>query len=267
MKHIVVVLVGGLLLALTGCSKSNGPTSSGSGSMQVNMVDSPASYDAVYIVITSVDAHTAGSDSTTGWVALNSTPGTYNLLAYTNGNFAVIGNAQIPAGHYTQIRLNIGTGSTVVVNGVSHPLDIPSAFQTGVKLNVDENVQANASYTVSLDFDANRSVVQTGDSAHASFSLKPVIRAAATSTTGMIAGIVLPITAKATVWASNNAGDTLSTNVNFAGAFELMYVPTGSYTVHIASNSALSLDSTITGITVNALATANIGTVVLSQPQ
>ncbi|HET9131500.1 MAG TPA: DUF4382 domain-containing protein, partial [Terriglobia bacterium] len=228
MKILAVVLVGGMMIALTGCSKSGSPTSNGNGSMEVNMVDSPASYDQVNIVINSVEAHTAGSDSTNGWVTLNSTPGSYNLLAYTNGNFAVIGNAQIPSGHYTQIRLKLGTGSNVVVNGQTHPLNVASGFQTGVKLNVDANVQANTAYTLSLDFDANRSVIQSGDSARASYSLVPVIRASATATSGFIAGIVLPVTAKATVWAYSSTGDTLSTNVNVTGAFELMYAPQGS---------------------------------------
>ncbi len=261
MKSRVAVLFAGVLMSLTGCSKSSGPTSSGSGSMQVNMVDAPAGYDAVNIEITSVEAHTAGSDSTNGWVTLNSTAGMYNLLEYTNGTVAVIGNAQIPAGHYTQIRLNIGSGSNVVVGGQTHALNIASGVQTGVKLDVDATVQANVTYSLTLDFDANRSVLVSGDTAHASYSLRPVIRTTATATTGFIIGAVLPLTARATVWAYSAAGDTLSTNVNILGAFELMYVPTGTYTVHIVSNNVAYLDSTMTGIQVNALATASIGTV------
>ncbi len=267
MKSLVAVLVTGTMIGLIGCSKSSGPTSGGSGSMQVNMVDAPAGYDAVNIVVTSVEAHMAGSDSASGWVTLNSTPGTYNLLQYTNGNVAVIGDATLPAGQYTQIRLNLGTGSNVVVSGQTHPLTIASGFQTGVKLNVDATVQANAKYTLTFDFDANQSVVQTGDTAHATYSLRPVIRTTATATTGFIGGVVLPLTAKATVWAYGSTGDTLSTNVNLLGSFDMMYVPTGTYTVHIASNSAAYLDSTITGVNVNALATASIGTVDLRPAQ
>ena len=263
MKRVIVLLVGGLMIALAGCSKSYGPTSGGNGSMQVNMVDAPANYDEVNIVVDSVQAHMAGSDSTSGWVTINSTPATYNLLAYTNGNFAVVGDAQIPVGQYTQIRLMIGQGSTVDVNGQMHPLTIASGFQTGVKLNVDATIQANVKYTLALDFDANRSVVQTGDTAHANYMLKPVIRTSTTATTGFIAGIILPVTAKATVWAYDNVGDTLSTNTSLTGAFELMYVPAGSYSVHIVSNSSLYLDSTIAGVNVNALATASIGTILL----
>ena len=42
-----------------------------------------------------------------------------------------------------------------------------------------------------------------------------------------------------------------------------VYVPAGTYTVRLASNNVLYLDSTMTGINVNALATASIGTVSL----
>ncbi len=263
MRNIVAVVIGGLLIALTGCSKSGSPTSPGSGSMQVTMVDAPASYDEVNIVVDSVQAHTAGSDSTGGWMTINSTPTTYNLLVYTNGKFAVVGDAQLPVGQYTHVRLIVGAGSNVVVNGQMHPLTIASGFQTGVKLNIDATIQANVKYTLALDFDANRSIVQTGDTAHAAFMLKPVIRTSTTATTGFISGVVLPPAAKATVWAYDNSGDTLSTNVNALGSFELMYVPAGTYTLHIMSNSSLYLDSTMAGISVTALATTNIGTLVL----
>ncbi len=263
MRNSAAVVVGGLMIALMGCSKSGSPTSPGSGSMQVNMVDAPASYDEVNIVVDSVQAHTAGSDSTSGWITINSTPATYDLLAYTDGNFAVVGDAQLPVGQYTQVRLKIGSGSNVVVNGQMHPLTIASGFQTGVKLNVNATIQANVKYTLALDFDANRSIVQTGDTAHANFMLKPVIRTSTTATTGFIAGVVLPLTAKASVWAYDNTGDSLATNVNLAGAFELMYVPAGTYTVHIVSNSSLYFDTTLTSVNVSALSTTNIGTVIL----
>jgi len=263
MRTVVVVLVGGLAIGLTGCTKSNGPTSSGEGTMQLKMVDRPANYDAVNIVIDSVDAHIAGSDSTSGWMSLNSSPGTYDLLLYTNGNFAVVGDAEMPAGRYSQIRLKLGSGSNVVVNGQTYPLTVASGFESGIKLNVDATVQANATWTMTFDFDANQSVVQTGDSVRAEFMLKPVLRATAEGTSGFIAGVVLPITAQATVWGYSSAGDTVSTNADVAGAFELSLVPVGSYSLHIVSNNALYLDSTLTGINVNALATANVGTVIL----
>ncbi len=263
MRNCAALFVGGLLIAFVGCSKSGSPNSPGSGTMQVNMVDAPASYDQVNIVVDSVQAHTVGSDSTGGWVTINSTASTYNLLTYTNGSFAVVGDAELPAGQYTQVRLLLGAGNTVMVNGQSHPLTIASGFQTGVKLNVDATIEANATYTLTLDFDANRSIIQTGDTAHATFMLRPVIRTSTTATTGFIAGIVLPSTAKATVWAYDNSGDTLSTNVNLTGAFELMYVPAGTYTLHIASNNSLYSDSTMSGIQVSALATTNIGTLIL----
>jgi Domain of unknown function (DUF4382) len=263
MRNSAAVIVGGLMIALMGCSKSSSPTGGGSGTVQVNMVDAPASYDQVNVVIDSVEAHMAGSDSTSGWVVLNSVPGSYNLLAYTNGNFAAIASASLPAGQYSQIRLAIGSGSTVVLSGQTYPLTIASGFQSGVKLNVDANVVANVTYTLSLDFDANRSVVQTGNNARATFILKPVIRASSTATTGFIAGVVLPITAKASVWAYDNSGDTVSTNVDALGNFKLMYVPVGTYTLDLVSNSSLYFDSTITQVNVTALATASIGTIIL----
>jgi hypothetical protein len=60
------------------------------------MIDSPADYSEVNIVIDSVQAHISTSDSTSGWFTLNNKPTTYNLLELVNGVNAVIGDLLPP---------------------------------------------------------------------------------------------------------------------------------------------------------------------------
>ncbi|MDP2886300.1 MAG: DUF4382 domain-containing protein, partial [Ignavibacteria bacterium] len=147
MKLFLFSLTLTLVLALGGCSKSatTAPQSS-TGTLQVNMIDSPSGYDQVNIAIDSVQAHISTSDSTSGWTTLNRTPATYNLLTLVNGANAVIGSAVLPVGQYSQIRLYIGSGSNIVVNGATKSLVTPSGSQSGVKLNVNTTIQPDITY-------------------------------------------------------------------------------------------------------------------------
>jgi hypothetical protein len=264
MKSIFIVLIGtGILLPLVGCSNSTDPVQSGAGTMQINMVDSPASYDAVNIVVDSVQAHIATSDSSGGWTTLNRTSTTYNLLDLVNGRSTIIGTAKLPVGRYSQIRLYVGSGSTVVVSGQTNSLVTPSGSQSGIKLNVDATIIADETYILTIDFDANRSIVKSGSPSSPMYHLKPVIRVLTTGTTGFIAGTVLPTSTIPTLSAYSTAPDTISTAADTNGAFKFIYVNPGTYTLYIASNDALYYDSTMTNINVTALNTTNLGTITL----
>ncbi len=134
--HLAVLLIfftAGFLIF--SCTDSTSPETSGQGQIKITMVDSPASYDEVNIVVTRVEVHRSGSDSSSGWFVINDNTATYDLLLLRNGASVVLGNHSLDVGHYTQIRLIIGTGSNIVVNGVTYPLEVPSGAQTGVKLN------------------------------------------------------------------------------------------------------------------------------------
>lgn len=108
-----------------------------------------------------------------GWEVLSHEARTYDLLALRNGVFAILGVGDVPAGHYTQIRLKIGVGSDVVVGGVSHPLVIPSGMQSGLKLVGGFRVPAGGEKDLTLDFDGARSVVPEPDG---TYRLRPTIR-------------------------------------------------------------------------------------------
>ncbi len=252
-----------LAVLAAGCSKSSPTSSSGSGTFQVNMVDSPGAFDAVNIVVDSVQAHVASSDSTSGWVTLNSTAGTYDLLQLVNGVNAVIGKAVVPAGHYSQIRLFIGSGSNVVIAGTTYPLTIPSGVQSGLKLNVDATIQSDITYVLTLDFNVNESIVTTGGVVNTQFMLKPVIRVITTPSNGAISGTVLPSSSRPSITAFNSS-DTVSTVADTTGKFMIGYLPGGTYTLDIEPSDTTVNDTTISNVSVTAGQTTNIGTITLS---
>lgn len=250
-----------------GCAQKNNPVSASSstatsGILKVRLIDSPANYSEVNIVVDSVQAHISTSDSTNGWYTLNNTPSTYDLLKLVNGVNAVIGEDTLPAGNYSQIRLYIGNGSSIVANSQTIALKIPSGRQSGVKLNVNATVKPGITYILTLDFDASRSIVQAGKSGK--YLLKPVIRVVTTATTGIISGSVSPDSVSAEVWAITGT-DSVSTSTDTSGGFQLQYLAPVTYSVYIAPKDTVYKDTTITNVIVTASNTTNLGTIVLTK--
>ncbi|HEX9828593.1 MAG TPA: DUF4382 domain-containing protein [Bacteroidota bacterium] len=250
--------IAAMLLIGSGCDSSTGPP--GDGQIRMHMVDTPADYDEVNITVTRVEVHMAGSDSASGWVVVNSTPATYDLLDLRNGASAVLGDASLSAGHYTQIRLILGAGCNVVVGGVTFNLIVASGTETGVKLNHQFEIVSGETYELTLDFDASRSIVLTGA---LQYTLKPTIRVQANQTSGSISGTVLPLDASVMVWTIAGS-DTVSTAPAEDGSFKLMALPEGSYDVRFEPENATYADTTISGVAVVKGQTTSIGTVTLS---
>ncbi len=175
-----------VLALFWGCQKgadnSTGPNAgSGIGTIEVRLTDAPAGYDAVNVAVDSIRVHVETSDSVGGWFTISRSPAVYNLLDFMGGKDTLIAEGQVPAGYYSQMRLYIGTGSTIVVDSVVHPLVIPSGSQSGLKLNIQAMILAGAKYVLVLDFNASSSVVLTGNG---QYLLKPVINVVTTQVSG-----------------------------------------------------------------------------------
>lgn len=260
MKTILLYLLA-LGFVVFGCSNSDEPTapSSSQGEIKMSLIDSPAGFDAVNIVVTQVSVHQTNADSLTGWIVIDSTTRTFDLLKLTNGASALLGSKKLDAGKYTQIRLKIGAGSNVVVAGSSIPLDVPSGTQSGLKLNHNFDIVANTLYELTLDFDASRSLRATGNQ----YRLSPVIRVAANITSGSVSGSVSPVLARAVV-STISGTDTLSAFADsVSGSFKLMAVPAGTYSVKITPSLTTYRDTTITGVQVTAQQDKSLGLITL----
>ena len=248
MRTIAVVLTAGLVLAMAGCSQEPLGPQGATGALRVHMIDSPANYDAVNIVVDSVQAHVSTEAGSEAWITLNSTPATYDLLALVNGQFAVIGDGQLPVGQCSQIRLFIGGGSTIVVDGQSHDLTTPSGVQSGVKILVHAPIIAGATTTITLDFDAGLSVVESGPPSNPEYSLVPVIRTVSESA-GSIEGEISPAESRVTVWAKNELLESFSTSTDAYGRFMLRGLPPGVYTVYAISNGGEVIEVSVAATT------------------
>ncbi len=248
------------LALLAGCSKdSSGPAL---GTMRVQMTDSPASYDAINLVVRQVAAHFTGvgADSNSGWEVLKNDSATYDLLALQNAVFTTIGMARVPAGTYDQVRLKLGPGSTIVVDGTTYPLVVPSGLQSGLKLIGPFTVPANGILDLALDFDAERSIVLTGSG---TYLLKPVVKIMAMPAAGAISGKVSPAGTATSIFAIVST-DTLGTATAAGdGSFTVSVLPAGTYSVAFHPASGYR-DTTLTGVVVTSGHTTDVGTVQLT---
>jgi hypothetical protein len=252
----------GVLSTLYSCHSDNNndptPSNTQKASVSMRLTDAPSNYDAVYIDIQQVEVTMEGSAAV---VLTPIRPGIYNLLSFRNGLDTLLVRADIPAGKVSQVRLILGSNNSVVVNGVSYALNTPSAQESGLKLNLNETFAANGAYTMWIDFDAGKSIVETGNG---KYNLKPVIRAYMQATDGRIKGYVLPDAAITTVYATNGV-DTYTAIPASDGFFMFAGLPAGTYTVTLDASVIAYIDVTVNNVQVTYGNTTDLGTIVLHQ--
>ena len=181
-----------LSVALLGCGAS-GP--SGPTAMNVHLVDGPSTdYAAINLEIQKVEIHGDG-----GWLVLGTPDVIVDLLSLTGGvEEMLVNGASLPAGHYDQMRLVLGSRNTVTLKDGSTPaLKVPSGMQSGVKLDVSFDVSQNTTKDVFIDFDAHRSIFLHAAGNSGQYLLRPVVRAFDKVVTGAITGSLVDATTKA----------------------------------------------------------------------
>lgn len=157
---------------LVGCDDDD--DNSGTGILNVSLTDAPGEYEAVLIDLQGLTINVS-SDSTeeSGWQDLTlDTMGQIDLLMFTDGNSILLTEDELPVGKINQMRMILGSNNEIVVDGETHELETPSAEQSGLKFNINANIEDGETFSMTLDFDAEKSVVEKGNG---TYSLKPVI--------------------------------------------------------------------------------------------
>lgn len=267
-KFAGILLAAVALTSFYSCSDDDDNINDETARVTVRMTDAPGDYDAVFVDVADVMIK---SDATTGdeegWTSLgNVQTGVYDLLELTGGVTQLLAEAEIPAGHYSQIRLVLGSNNSVIYDGESQSLSTPSAQQSGLKLQLDQELEAGEQYEFLLDFDVDQSIVSSGSAG--GFSLKPVLRLSATAETGMITGEVHPTAiqgaALQSVIKATNATTTVSAYTDANGAFVLNGVPEGVYRVTVTPAVASGLASkTVNNVEVTTGSTVDLETIYL----
>lgn len=209
------------------CSSDDGNNQDQTSRIMVSLTDAPGDFDNVYVDVQDVVVKYSDSDNEVSLGQINA--GIYDLLELTGGLSVLLADEEIPSGQISQMRLVLGSENSIVVDGETFPLQTPSAQQSGLKLNINQTLEAGILYEFILDFDVEESIVIQGNG---SYLLKPVIRASTVAESGSISGTVLPLGIQVLVTASNEV-ETISAYTNAEGNFVLHGVPEGTYTVTI----------------------------------
>ncbi len=255
---ILTVLIG--VFAFTACNTNSG---SGTGTMKISLTDAPAAYDEVNIEIRQVlvnqdedaeepddngedndNGEEDGDEKDNGWYSILDDSMTVNLLDYQHGATLELGETELEAGQYNQIRLILGDNNTIVIDGETYALTTPSAQQSGYKLLVNANVEEDQVYELVIDFDASQSIVETGNG---NYILKPVLRTVDLEEQASISGKVLPIEAEPFVYAIVGQ-DTVGTQPDNEGNFKLVGLEDVTYNVSFNPTNDSYADSLVEGI-------------------
>lgn len=260
-----------LLAACGGGGDDAGTPPEATGTLRLSLTDAPAcGFDQAFVTVEKVRVHRSATaaDDATGWSELVlPTPQRVDLLSLNNGALLPLGQIELPAGSYTQMRLVLApnTAQQPLANavtpggGVPTPLTTPSGQQSGLKMNVNLTVPAGQVADVAIDFDACKSFVKAGNSGKV--LLKPVLSVIPilAGAGQRIVGFVAPALAHAgtTVSAQVAGAPARATPPDASGRFVLYPVPAGQYELVITS--AGRVNAVMTGVPVAAATSTVIG--------
>jgi hypothetical protein len=158
------IFIFGIAAIVFACSKNEKSVP-----IKLMLTDNPTSYDSVNIHITGVKVKMNTDDD--AWTTIQSKDTTINLLDLQNGISMVLAQDNVPDGVLKEVRFILGDGNYVVVEGIRHDMDTPSAETSGLKIKIDKELNETLN-TFVLDFDAALSVLEQ----NGSYKLMPVIK-------------------------------------------------------------------------------------------
>jgi hypothetical protein len=191
-KYFVILFLLALAIFISGCinilpTLEDDSIAPGKGRLKIYLTDSSEkykandseAYSAVYITISRIEAHIAGDDEDTEgeWIVLKEwTEGEepeFDLITLQDVSELLV-DGSFDAGKYTQIRLFVIDTSVDIELGESEVLvEIPSVYQTGLKLIHPFEINDGQTTKLTIDFDAEKSIIKTGNG---NYKLKPTIK-------------------------------------------------------------------------------------------
>jgi hypothetical protein len=210
-----------------------------------------------------VEDHDRHGETSGGWMEVAIHPGIYDILRFRNGLDTLFGSASFDVSHeLKKVRITLGGGNKVVINGTSFPLTIHDNDNI-IVLKIDESAVAFNSGGLTnfwIDFDAGRSIRLHGND----FELKPSCKVFSREKSNSIEGIVLPENAGVVVMAINGT-DTATAKPEDSGEFKFIGLNTGTYSLVYHATANNYIDTTINNIIVSGSEDTHVATVTLHQ--
>lgn len=247
-KYISYFLTALTVIFAVSCTSDDSPGNlEGKARVNFYLVDAPGDFDEVWVEVLAVrvkmDDNSMDDDNSQGddddnddsWqeISYEGESQMINLLDLTGANSLLLGTEDFEEGEIDQLRLILGTNNYVVKDGVESDLKTPSAQQSGLKIKIDQEIEAGQTYDLIIDFDVAKSIVVAGNSGN--INLKPVLRAYLQEAAG-ISGQVLPVEAQMIEVTAVDGDDTYTTYVDENGNFKIQGLDAGTYSLVITPN-------------------------------
>lgn len=204
----------------------------------------------------------------------------FNLLELQNGTTALLADATVPAGTYTQVRVIVVKGEISLVDGRTLPLTVPSGAQSGIKLRTEFEVEDGSETTLLLHVDVTKAFQpipggQINDaSAIRNFHFRPSLAMDVIDLgdAGSISGTVttndgvsdVPLE-NATVSAMIGTTVVRSTSTEADGTYQLIGLLSGTYDVEFAKDTFDTVTQNGVSVTVG-MDTASVDATLVTSP-
>jgi len=249
----LLFLAVGLIIIAFACSEQSEIDRA---NIQFRLTDMPGEYQEVNIDVVAVNVIVNDS-----LFELTTNRGIYNLLEFVNGKDTLLVDDEIPGGFISQVRLVLGENNTIKIKNMVHDLKTPSAQQSGLKLNIHNELLPGESYTYVIDFVVEKSIVETGNGG---YILKPVIRVFTEVITGSVEGVINPVEANPLIVAIGTEGTTSTVADADSGYFLIRGLLEGDYSLEIQPVEGFK-DTVLSNISIVPGQTIVIDTVFIQQ--
>jgi hypothetical protein len=250
---------------------TGGVTPQSAGTLRLSLTDAPAcGYDHAWVTVEKVRVHRSGGaeEGDSGWSeVVLAAPTRVDLLSLTNGTLLPLGQTELPAGTYTQMRLVLAPNSArdplanavQPTGGVPTALTTPSGQQSGLKANIKIDVAPGTVADFAIDFDACKSFVKAGKSGKILLkpvlAVIPIVSPAGQRVVGFVDSSL--INSATTVSVQQGGVPVRATPPDSEGRFTLYPVLPGTYDLVITA--AGRVNAVMTGVPVTDSTTTVIG--------
>ena len=166
-KLLMITIIGSLI----GATVFSGCLQTGTGQLVLNITDDPGlNITKAVVNISQVMVHrsAAVNNTTAGWEMIVNNSQTFDLISLLNVT-EFFGSATLSAGMYTQIRLTVES-CVITINGTEYDCKVPSG---AIKLNKPFTLMPDQTITLTMDFNVQESVHETGNG---KYTFNPVIK-------------------------------------------------------------------------------------------
>jgi hypothetical protein len=190
LKSLIATLLIVPALIFSSCDDDNASELDGTGTARLEATDAAVDADNITGVFLSVDeAQFIANGQVRNSITFDS-PEEFNLMDFQNGSTHFLGEAELQAGAYEEVRLILTSSNQAYVefaDQTKSQINVPSGSTSGYKIKGDFEVLADGTTELVADVDLRKALVKRGNG---EYNLRPTARLITKATVGKIEGNV-----------------------------------------------------------------------------